>query len=105
MPATRYPHLFTWGVYSRSTNAFGDVVPNEAWADNGNLRGRMESVNPNEETRYEAKALVLRSTVHIRQYIGLKPLDRLTDVDGGTVWKVLTVYPGDNETICELESV
>ncbi len=105
MPATNYPNLYEWGVYSRTRDGFGDVVPTEAYADGGKLRARITNLNSNEETRYEAKGLILRATIVVRQYVALKPLDRLTDVDTEFVWKVLTAYPGDNETICEVESV
>jgi hypothetical protein len=100
MPATNYPHLFAWGVYSRTRDSFGDVVPT-----GGNLRARLEGVNASEETRFEAKGLKLRGTIVVRQYVAVKPLDRLTDADSEAVWKVLTAYAGDNETICEVESV
>jgi hypothetical protein len=105
MPATKYPDLFTWGVHSRTRDTFGDPTPTESWADGGKLRGRLEAVNASEETRTEAKRLMLRGTVYVRQYVGLKPLDRLTNVESEAAWKVLTVYSGDNETICEVESV
>lgn len=105
MPATNYPNLFAWGVYSRTRDTFGDVVPTEAWANGGKLRSRIDGVNASEETRFEAKTLKLRGTIYVRQYVAIKALDRLTDVDSEAVWKVLTAYPGDNETICEVESV
>lgn len=105
MPPTKYDALFAWGIYSRTRDSFGDVVPTEAYANGGKLRSRIEAVNPTEETRFESKTLKLRGTIYVRQYVAIKPLDRLTDVDSEAVWKVLTAYAGDNETICEVESV
>ncbi|QEL18533.1 hypothetical protein [Limnoglobus roseus] len=102
MPATNYPDLFAWGVYSRSPDTFGDPKPNEHWRACGKLRGRLETRTATQETRFEGVRQVDRTTIYLRQYLSVKPLDRLTDTQWGDVWTVETARRGDNETIVDV---
>ena len=102
MTPTIYPDLFQWGGYSRTPDAFGDTKPNEVWADGGRLRGRIDGTVANAETRFEATRATQTTTISVRQYVlGIKPLDRLTDVEWDEVWTVVSVRRGDNEMVID----
>ena len=101
MTPTKYPDLFAWGIYSRTPDAFGDTKSGEACAVGGPLRGRIDGRIAKEETRFETKRATQTATISVRQYVPVKPLDRLTDVDWGDVWTVVSVQRGDNETVID----
>lgn len=45
----------------------------------------------------------LRTTVRVRNLVGVRPGDGLEDPHRGELWEVLTARRGVNETVCEVE--
>jgi hypothetical protein len=69
----------------------------------GYLWCAVEDLAANRETVKNVERQVTAANVRVRGEVALLPGDRLAD--GETVWTVLTVVAGDNETLLEVDDV
>lgn len=98
-PAGGYDRLLAWGVYTLPAGiATGTKTP--TYPPAGNLWAAVEDLDAATVERLDADQAEHRATIRIRNAVGVKPGDRLTDAGYGEVWTVEDVRRGDDETVC-----